>query len=186
MTVVMEDRQLEKLAIKAANGNAKAYGQLIEYYKEYLYRTAWLMVKNQDKALDIVGECILRGFRSIQTLQKPEYFKSWLTRVLINVAKSDYRKNPDMESLNDKEDWMNGASEYEEGISCEERMDLHHAIDLLPEKQRTVIILKYFDEMKIDEIAYVMRIPAGSVKAYLNRARTELRTILKEDYLYER
>ena len=88
MTVVMEDRQLEKLAIKAANGNAKAYGQLIEYYKEYLYRTAWLMVKNQDKALDIVGECILRGFRSIQTLQKPEYFKSWLVTSVKSIPSS--------------------------------------------------------------------------------------------------
>ena len=46
----MVDRQLKKLVIKAAKGNAYAYGQLIEYYKEYLYRTAWLLVKNQETA----------------------------------------------------------------------------------------------------------------------------------------
>ena len=183
---MMDDRQLEKLAKKAANGNIKAYGQLIEFYKEYLYRTAWLLVKNQENALDIVGECILKGFRSIHTLRQPEYFKSWLTRVLINTANSYYQKNPDMVSIDDEE---NGAVQIvtpETGVSCEERMDLQQAIDLLPEKQRIVIILKYFDEMKIDEIACVLRIPSGSVKAYLNRARASLINILKEDYLYER
>lgn len=182
----MDDRELEKLALKAINGNAKAYGLLIEHYKEYLYRTAWLLVKNQENALDIVGECILKGFRSIHTLRKPEYFKSWLTRVLINVANSHYKKNPYMVSMDDEENAAVQVAAPEASVSCEERMDLHQAIDLLPEKQRMVIILKYFDDMKIEEIAYVMRIPGGSVKAYLNRARTNLRNILKEDYLYER
>ena len=182
----MDDRKLEKLAIKAVNGNPKAYGQLIEFYKEYLYRTAWLLVKNQEHALDIVGECILKGFRSIHTLRQPEYFRSWLTRVLINTANSYYQKNPDIVSIDDEENGAVQIAAPETGISCEERMDLRQAMDLLPEKQRTVIILKYFDEMKIDEIDYVLRIPSGSVNSYLNLARTSLRNILKEDYLYER
>ena len=54
-------------------------------------------------------------------------------------------------------------------------MDLNHAVSLLPDKYRTVIILKYFDEMTIREIAFAMGIPEGSVKAYLHRAKEELR-----------
>lgn len=53
----------------------------------------------------------------------------------------------------------------------------------LPERYRTVIILKYFSNMTIREIAYAMNIPEGSVKAYLSRARGELKANLKEDYL---
>lgn len=181
-----EDRRLEKLAIKAAKGSAKAYGELIEYYKEYLYRTAWLLMKNQESALDIVGECIMKGFRAIHTLQKPEFFRSWLTRILINVANSYQRKNQDMLSLDAEENQAIQIAAPKKGVTSEERMDLKDAIDRLPDKYRTVIILKYFDEMKISEIAYIMRIPEGSVKAYLNRARAELRNFLKEDYLYER
>lgn len=177
---------MEKLAVKAIKGNAKAYGQLIEYYKEYLYRTAWLLVKNQETALDMVGECILKGFRFIHTLLNPEYFKSWITRILINVVNAYYRQNPEMESLDSEQFLGMQIPAMENGISSEEKMDISNAIELLPEKYRTVVILKYFDELKVNEIAYVMRIPEGSVKSYLNRARTELRNILKEDYLYER
>lgn len=61
------------------------------------------------------------------------------------------------------------------GLSMEEKMDLNHAVSLLPDKYRTVIILKYFDEMTIREIAFAMGIPEGSVKAYLHRAKEELR-----------
>lgn len=181
-----EDRQLEKLAIKAAKGSAKAYGELIGHYKEYLYRTAWLLVKDQETTLDIVGDCILKGFRSIHTLQKPEFFKSWLTRILINTANSYHRKNQDMLSLDDEENQAVQIAAPDKGVTSEERMDLKDAIDRLPDKHRMVIILKYFDEMKVSDIAYIMRIPEGSVKAYLNRARAELRNFLKEDYLYER
>lgn len=176
----IESRRLEKLAGKAIQGNAKAYGELIEYYKEYLYKTAFLSVKNQEKALDIVGECILRGFHSIHTLRKAEYFKTWLTRILMNTANDYYKKYPETEDIDDLV-----LPAPEQGISTEEKLDLYQAIDRLPEKYRTVVILKYFDDMKIRDIAYTMEIPEGSVKSYLTRAKTELKKLLKEDELYE-
>ncbi|MCM1494854.1 MAG: sigma-70 family RNA polymerase sigma factor [Bacteroides sp.] len=176
----MDDKQIERLTVKAARGNAKAYGQLIEYYKEYLYRTAWLSMKDEEQALDVVGECILRGFRFIHTLKNPGYFKTWITRILLNAIQDYYGKNPKLEST---EELYIAAPEA--SISSEEKMDLYQAIDRLPEKYKTVIVLKYFDEMKVSEIAYVMDIPEGSVKAYLSRARGELRKLLKEEYLYE-
>ena len=76
------------------------------------------------------------------------------------------------------------AAAPEPAVSSEEKWDLYDAIDVLPERYRTVIILKYFSDMTIREISYAMNIPEGSVKAYLNRARGELRHCLKEDYLY--
>lgn len=176
----MDDKQIEKLTVKAARGNAKAYGQLIEHYKEYLYRTAWLSMKDEEKALDVVGECILRGFRFIHTLKNPGYFKTWITRILLNAIQDYYGKNPQLESIEELYIAAPKAS-----ISSEEKMDLYQAIDRLPETYKTVIVLKYFDEMKVSEIAYVMDMPEGSVKAYLSRAREELRQLLKEEYLYE-
>ena len=74
----------------------------------------------------------------------------------------------------------------EESISIEERMDLYQAIDFLSEKYKNIIILKYFNGLKISEIAYAMDIPEGSVKAYLYRAKTELRHLLEEDTIYEK
>ena len=71
-----------------------------------------------------------------------------------------------------------------EDVAIEEKLDLYEAIDRLPEKHRIVIILKYFNEFKISEITEATGIPEGSVKAYLSRARGELKNFLKEDYRY--
>lgn len=175
-----EDKLRRKLAAKAIRGNAQAYGELVEYYKEYLYRTAMLSVKNEEVALDMVGECILNGYRSIHSLKNPNYFKTWITRILLCTITDYYRS----ERFNETLDKVQIASP-ENIVSSEERLDLYQAIDLLSEKYRTVIILKYFDGLKISEIAYVMDIPEGSVKAYLNRARNDLKHLLTEENIYE-
>lgn len=64
-------------------------------------------------------------------------------------------------------------------------MDLYNAIDTLKDKYKTVIILRYFNNMSIDDIAKTMEIPSNTVKSHLRRAKESLSKILKEDYLYE-
>lgn len=176
----MEHDTVKKLAVKAKRGNVDAYGRLIEYYKEYLYKTAMLSVKNEEIALDMVGECILNGFRNINTLKQPGFFKTWITRILFNVI-SDYYRN---EHYNEDLDQIQ-IPKPEDVVTNEEKLDLYQAIDLLSEKYRKVIILKYFDGLKIQDIAYVMDIPEGSVKAYLHRAKEDLKHLLTEVDIYE-
>ena len=107
-------------------------------------------------------------------------FRTWITRILINVSKDYYRHEYHFAQSFDEE-----AQYPSEGVSAEERLDLYEAIKRLPEKYRTAVILKYFDGMKQEEVAYVMGIPRGSVSAYLTRAKRELRKYLKEGYLDE-
>ena len=162
-----------KLVKKAIRGNVDAYGKLFEIYKDYLYRTAFTAMKNEDAAMDAVSDCMLNGFRSIHSLKTPEYFKTWITKILYNAINDYYRKNTLTEPFTDFE-----FPATEENVSREEQLDLYRAIDLLPENHKNVVILKYFNDLKINEIAYVMNIPEGSVKAYLSRAKEELRNIL--------
>ena len=70
----------------------------------------------------------------------------------------------------------------EKSISIEEKLDLYDAIDLLKPKYKTVIILKYFDDMKIEDISYVLNIPENTVKSHLKRAKESLSSILKEGF----
>ncbi len=173
------EKEILKLARQAARGNVSAYGSLIVHYQDYLYRMAFLHVKNEAMALDVVGDCILKGFQSIRRLKHPEYFKTWITRILIRCAADAFSKNRGEVPMDPAgEAFPAGTS----GISAEEKWDLYDAIDRLPEKYKTVIILKYFSELTVREIAYAMDIPEGSVKAYLSRARKELRGHLKEGY----
>ena len=174
-----ESNEINKLVKKAVRGNTGAYGQLVHIYQEYLYRTAYLYVRNEQDALDVVQDCVLRGYEHIRELRKPEYFKTWLTRILINCAVGFQKKRFPAVSMD-----AAGEVEAEKSASVEEKWDLYEAIDVLPEKYKTVIILKYYNDMKIQEIARAMDIPEGSVKAYLTRAKQELRSYLKEDYVY--
>lgn len=169
-----------KTVKKAMRGDINAYGELISVHLDYLYRTAYLYCREEDAALEIVQEAILKGFRFIKKLRKPELFTTWMTRILINASSDFYRHKVSYIAIEEV-----GVKQKEEGISPEERMDLHEAIGNLPEKYRTVIILRYFDDLKQDEIAYIMNIPRGTVSAYLTRARQELRKYLKEGYLDE-
>lgn len=167
-----------KLVKKAIRGNVDAYGELIAIHKSYLYRMAYLNSGSEDAALEIVQETVLRGFHAIKTLENPAVFRSWMTTILIHISSDYYKKNVPYTEINENEPEPETV-----GISAEEKLDLYAAIRRLPEHYRTVIVLKYFDEMKQNEIAAVMNIPRGSVSAYLTRAKKELRKSLKEGYL---
>lgn len=96
----------------------------------------------------------------------------------------EYRKRLFKEDNSYGTDWRSAIPEDEFGISFEEKMDLYDALDHLSNQYREILTLKYFDDMKIKEIAEIMEMPEGSVKAYLSRAKKELREYLKEDYIY--
>lgn len=170
----------ERLVKKAMRGNVDAYGKLMDIYKEYLYKIAWLHVRNEDLALDIVQDSILKGFRRIKSLREARYFKTWMTRIVINTARDVLRKNTNTYSLEIIRDVSEGGHEQ-----IEERMDLYEALGRLEERYQSVIILKYFEDMKLTEIAETLKMPEGSVSAYLSRAKKELKNILKEGYPYE-
>lgn len=175
MVIKMKNKVSLKLVEKAARGNREAFGELIIMHQEYLYRLAYMYTKNEQDALDAVQECAMRAMISMDKLRKPEYFKTWITRILINsiyLAQKKSRNHRPFEEYSE--------AVPEPPVSIEEKTDLYDAIDLLPPAYKTVVILQYFQGMKINEIAQVMNIPAGSVKAYLFRAKESLRNRLKD------
>lgn len=169
------------LAKKAKNGDSDAFTELYNMHNIYLYKIAYSYVKDENKALDIMQECAYKGFLNVHKLKNPSIFKTWITRVLINIAIDYLKKDSKIIYLDDD----SSISCNEENISLHEKMDLYNAIDTLKDKYKTVIILRYFNNMSIDDIARTMEIPSNTVKSHLRRAKESLRKILKEDYLYE-
>lgn len=171
-----------RLVKKAIKGNKAAYGELISQHQVYLYKTAFLYVKNEADSLDAVQECVMRGLLAIGKLKEPEYFKTWITRILLNCIWMD-KKQTRTVSLDEYRE--KGVENY----LIEEKVDLYDAIDSLREQYKSVVILFYFQELKIREIARIMDIPEGSVKVYLYRAKKQLRSCLengREEYKEER
>lgn len=160
---------------KAIRGNNKAFQELIQKEKNKLYRMAYLYVKNEADALDIVQETIYKAYVSMKTIEKTEYFSTWLTRILINEALDFIRKHKRMIPTEKMEE--QSTTEYNE---LEGSIDLIEAINRLEVQYKTVVILRYYKDFTIKQIAETLICPEGTVKTRLHRAAKKLKVDLKE------
>lgn len=163
-----------KLIKKAKSGNPEAFEELLMLYSNQLYRTAFLYVGNSDDALDIVQETTYKAYKSIKNLKEDKYFSTWLTRILIHTAYEvlkNRKGNIPFESVSECL-----YAKEEENI---EQIDLIRAINELRENYRDAIILFYYHDLPIKEVAKIMDIPESSVKTLLRRGKEKLKTILK-------
>ena len=170
-----------KLIKESMKGNKESFGILIKNNKEYLYKMAFLYVKDEQDALEVIHETVYRAFLNIEKLKKEKFFNTWITRILINVSIDFLKKKGKNEMLDESTPIRKEKCE----ISTEEKLDLYNAIDLLNDNYKTVIIMMYFNDMKIKDISKVMEIPENTVKTYLRRAKQALGEVLKEGYLNE-
>lgn len=170
-----------KLIKESMKGNKESFGILIKNNKEYLYKMAFLYVKDEQDALEVIHETVYRAFLNIEKLKKAKFFNTWITRILINVSIDFLKKKGKNEILGESTPIRKKKCE----ISTEEKLDLYNAIDLLNDNYKTVIIMMYFNDMKIKDISKVMEIPENTVKTYLRRAKQALGEVLKEGYLNE-
>ncbi|EOU1683027.1 sigma-70 family RNA polymerase sigma factor [Clostridium perfringens] len=170
-----------KLIKESMKGNKESFGILIKNNKEYLYKMAFLYVKDEQDALEVIHETVYRAFLNIEKLKKAKFFNTWITRILINVSIDFLKRKGKNEMLDESTSIIKEKCE----ISTEEKLDLYNAIDLLNDNYKTVIIMMYFNDMKIKDISKVMETPENTVKTYLRRAKQALGEILKEGYLDE-
>lgn len=169
------------LIIKAMKGEDKAFIELIKIHKSYLYKTAYAYVKNQQIALDIIQETTYKAFMNIKEIKEPKYFKTWITRILINTSINLMKKENKVVYIDEESPLVDSTSI----LSVEEKLDLYNAIDLLKDSYKTAIILKYFNDLTINDIAEIMKISSNTVKSNLKRGRESLKNILKEDGIDE-
>jgi RNA polymerase sigma-70 factor, ECF subfamily len=172
---------IAKLVQKAKTGNDEAFEQLISSVRYKLYRTAYSYVRNEQDALDIYQETIYKAYTSLKTLKKPECFQSWIIKILVFKSIDFIRKESRHFTTDDEKI-------FDELISNDyiaHTMDLSEAFKFLDPKCKTIILLRYYHDLSIKEIANIMNYPEGTVKSHLNRAKKELRPILKEGYFYE-
>jgi RNA polymerase sigma-70 factor, ECF subfamily len=162
----------------AIRGDEKAFEYLMDINKDGLYRTAFAYVKNEQDALDILQETVYKAYTSINKLMEPKYFKTWLTRILINNAISFINKSKKIEYLTDV---IPNYSNCNTGNLIDEKLDILSSIEKLDDKHKTVIVLKYFQDLTITEISEVLDCPSGTIKTYLNKALTQLRLFMKEE-----
>ncbi|MET4655726.1 RNA polymerase sigma-70 factor (ECF subfamily) [Exiguobacterium sp. PvP048] len=156
-----------ELVRRAIKQDEAAFEQLILLHSEQLYRTAYVYVKNKQDALDVVQETVYKAFISIGQVKEPKYFVTWLTKILIRNC---YRV------LNQQ----TAVADFVEQVpvkesSREEHLDLIDALSHLRKEYRDVLVLIYFHDVPMKEIASFIGITLNTVKTYLKRGREELK-----------
>lgn len=144
-----------------------------EALRDRLYRTAWLYLGSEADALEAVDEAVYQALRALGKLRQPEFFETWLTRILINECHRELRRRKRLageEALPDTA----GPDDYD-------ALPLKEAIRRLPEDLRAVVILRFFTGYTQAETARALEIPQGTVATRQRRALELLRLELGEE-----
>ncbi len=153
---------------------------LTEYiisHQESFYRLAFSYCKNQEAALDIIQEAILKAFSHLSSLKDPNLIRPWFYRILVNESLTYLRKNKRLIPMLEEE--MIPSTFNHPDLSTS--ITLCQEIDRLEEKLKTIIILRFFEDMKLEEIASVTNSNLNTVKSRLYRALKILKQSIEEE-----
>ena len=149
------------------------FAHRIEEIKRRLYRIAWLYLGNEADALEAVDETVYRALKGLKQLRQPEYFDTWITRILLNECNRELKRK----SRFSAEDVLPETA----GPDVYDGFPLREAIGKLPEELRSVIVLRYFSGYTLEETAHLLRIPRGTAATRQRRALQLLRLELGEE-----
>ncbi len=168
--------------MKLLSSNKKIKEKKVKDYivnnQEGFYKVAYSYVKNQDDALDIVHDSICKALSKLDSLKDEDAIKPWFYKILINSSIDYIRKNSKYVTLEEEllSDEHNSNDTYTD-------IDLQRALEKLPEEYRVIIVLRYFEDMKIDEIANVLSQNTNTIKTKLYTGLRRLKIKIKtEDY----
>ena len=151
--------------------------RLVREHGRSMFRAARALLDSDAAAEDAVGEAVLLAWQSFPRLRDPSAAKSWLLRICVNCACGQRRKTGREVALEGLEE--QAAPERDEALS-----DLWRAVCSLPRDQRLAVLLYYYEDMPVAEIARTLGIAQGTVKSRLSRGRDRLRQMLREEEQY--
>lgn len=150
---------------------------ILEQYNQY-YRLAYSYVHNEADAEDIVQNGAYKALRSSNTLRNPEYAKTWVYRIMLNEI-FGFLRQPKMESYEYMQEEVGIEAAHVEDEYTD--IDLQRALDLLPEQDKAIVILKFFEDKKLEEIAEILNENLSTIKSRLYRSMKKLRIRLTDE-----
>ena len=168
-----------QIILRAQSGDREAFAILFEQYKNLVYKTAYLMLGESAEAEDALQEIFVQVYKSLSGFDPGKAaFTTWLYRVTFNHCLNQRRKKrPFTLPLEDISPAL--KSEFPGAQLAEEEV-LQQAIGKLTDKQRAVVILRYFWDLPYAEIAQILDVPLGTVKSRIDLALKTLRKVLEE------
>lgn len=189
MTIINGDAgdRIAWLVTELQNGNMSVFRELYDLTHEKAFGVAKMILGNIDDAEDVLQESYVKALSKIRDLDKPEKFRSWFNQIVTNKCKDFFRKKKPSHFDVDDSEVYDVLPDEDTVFKPEENLDqdeLHTAImealDELNEEKRACILMMYFEDLSVKEIAGVLEIPEGTVKTRLSSARKTLKDKLEE------
>lgn len=185
-----ESPELDERALiqRCIAGDASAFEPLVEKYRQRVWRLAFQVLHDREEAWDVAQEAFVKAFHSLPSFRGQSAFYTWLFRITVNVATDRHRQRgaqtrafgPERVT---EEEWARttpdpGGGPEQEAARAEQRTRIRHALDALPPKARTIIMLSDVEGLSYREIAEVLNCPIGTVMSRLHNARKRLKGLL--------
>lgn len=177
---------LADLVARCRNGDSAAFARLVAETQARVYNLAYQVLRNPDEAQDMTQEIYLRVWRALPDFRGDARFSTWLYRITVNVCLNRRRALRTQLRIVDDDDTLAELAATQDDPATatlkKERNDLlWQAVDHLPDKYRLVIAMFYQQQLSYAEIAQLLSLPLGTVKAHLNRARQALARLLRSE-----
>ncbi len=185
-------KNIAEYVAAARKGDQSAFSALFEMASQKAYYTAFKITKNQHDAEDMVQDAFIKAFTSLDSLADDRKFESWLNMIVANKCRDCLKKKrPDLFSKYDNDD---SDIAFEDTLENSDISLLPQSvtenkatkdlvmscIDKLPDEQRACVVMFYYDELSVKDIATALDIPVGTVKSRLNKARKTLKAEFEE------
>ena len=174
-------RDQEHIIARARRGDADAFEQLVEAYRNQVFRLALRMCGNEADADEVAQEAFLSAWKGLPNFRGESRFSTWLyqltTHAVIDLMRREKRQAAaeDIDEITTADD---GPSPQQQAGRAETRREVRAALMQLPEEYRQVLLLRFMQELSYEEIGQTLKLPAGTVKSRLNRAKAQLKDIL--------
>jgi RNA polymerase sigma-70 factor (ECF subfamily) len=184
-----------RLAKLARNGDREAFETLVDLYQDKIYYFALRMLGNAQEAEDVVQETFLRVYTNLDRYDETHKFSTWIYRIANNLCIDRLRRRKPTLSLDfeDENGDTTGAGyavlsseedrPEEQMILSELQTTVRDAIEKLPDKYKSVVVLRYLHDLSLQEIGEVLDLPVTTVKTRVHRAREALRLKLEGKHL---
>lgn len=178
----------EELMAQFQGGNESAYLQIVDRFKDRLFNFIYRFVGDADQADDLVQDTLIKVYTHRHSYREIARFSTWIYTIAGNLARTELRKRKrratfSMSTLGIGEKDYEIPSEDESPTKnleeAQTELDIRRALAQLPLNFRTVIILRDVQELSYEEISKIMKIPLGTVKSRVNRARLRMQEVLK-------
>lgn len=170
---------MENLVEKAKCGNKNAFTELIMLLEDELYKIAKIRLQNENDVIEAVQETMISAYNSIKNLKEPNYFKTWIIKILINKCNDIYAKNSKKEISLDSEELKN--YNISNNSNFDNNLNFYSIISCLNYDERIAIILYYMEGYKTKEIAEILSTNENTIKTRISRAKDKIKSVYKGD-----